>query len=304
MLARRLVDVSRSRVRSLIEDGAVRIEDQPASKASISVRPGQTIHVVITPRQPNSDITPENIPLDILYEDASLAVINKRAGMVVHPAPGHATGTLVNALLHRYKQCLSALTDTARPGIVHRLDRGTSGLIIVALTDFAHHQIADQFASRTVSKEYLALVYGRPKAQGGSINTPLGRDRSDRKKISTNTNHARNAHTDWSVEEDFPGPGVALLRAFPYTGRTHQLRVHLAHIHHPLVGDPLYAGKQWKAIQDVNIREVIASFDRPALHAHRIAFQHPQDGRRMEFEVAPPTDLSTLVTTLRKARHD
>ncbi len=280
----------------------MRIGDKPARKASIPVSSGQIIHVILAPRPPDWDVTPEDIPLDVLYEDASLAVINKPAGMVVHPAPGHPTGTLVHALLHRYQRRLSALTDTARPGIVHRLDRGTSGLIVVAMTDMAHQRIADQFANRTVSKEYLALVFGRPKTRSGTIDTPLGRDRSDRKKISANTAQARDALTRWSFEEDFPGPGITLLRAFPHTGRTHQVRAHLAHIHHPLVGDSLYSGKQWKGIQDITVRRAIAGFGRPALHAHRLAFEHPDDGRRMEFELAPPDDMSTLLTTLRQAR--
>ena len=302
LLARRLADVSRSRARALIEAGAVRIGDALARKASSPVISGQTVHVILAPRPPDWNVTAENIPLDVLYEDAALAVINKHAGMVVHPAPGHPTGTLVHALLHRYQRRFSALTDTARPGIVHRLDRGTSGVIVVALTDVAHQRIADQFANRTVSKEYLALVFGRPKARSGTIDTPLGRDQSDRKKISANTNQARDALTRWSFEEDFPGPGVTLLRAFPRTGRTHQVRAHLAHIHHPLVGDALYSGKQWKGIQDVGIRRAIAGFGRPALHAHRLAFEHPEDGRRMEFEVAMPVDMNTLLATLRQAR--
>ena len=280
----------------------MRIGQESARKASSTVDSGQTIHVVLTPRTPDWDITPENIPLDVLYEDAALAVINKRAGMVMHPAPGHATGTLVHALLYRYGQRLSGLTDTARPGIVHRLDRGTSGVLVVALTDVAHQRIADQFANRTVSKEYLGLVFGRPKARHGTIDAALGRDRSERKKISANTNHGREALTRWSVEEDFPGPGVTLLRAFPRTGRTHQVRAHLAHIHHPLVGDTLYAGKQWKGIQEVSARQAMARFDRPALHAHRIAFAHPDDGRKMELEVAPPADMNALLATLRGAR--
>ncbi len=302
MLTGRLADVSRSRVRGLIEAGAVQVEDQPATKPSAAVSAGQIIQVVLAPRAPEWDITPEDISLDVLYEDTSLAVINKQAGMVVHPAPGHATGTLVHALLHRYGRRLSALTDAARPGIVHRLDRGTSGVMVVALTDAAHHRIADQFATRTVDKEYLALVYGRPKASRGTIDAPLGRDRSDRKRISANSNQTRPALTRWHLEEDFPGPGLTLLRAFPRTGRTHQIRAHLAHIHHPVVGDALYAGKQWKGIQDIAVRQMIAGFGRPALHAHRLAFEHPDDGRRMEFEVAPPADMDALLASVRQAR--
>ena len=294
--------MSRTRARSLIEAGAVRLGDKPARKASSPVGSGQVIQVVLAPRAPDWDVTPENIPLDVLYEDAALAVINKRAGMVMHPAPGHPTGTLVHALLHRYGKQFSGLTDRARPGIVHRLDRGTSGVLVVALTDIAHQGIAEQFASRTVSKEYLGLVFGRPKARDGTIEVALGRDRSERKKMSANTNHGRQALTRWKVEEDFPGPGVTLLRAFPHTGRTHQVRAHLAHIHHPLVGDALYSGKQWKGIQEATVRQAIARFERPALHAHRLAFAHPDDGRPMQFEVAPPEDMSSLLATLRAAR--
>ncbi len=302
LLARRLTELSRSRAQGLIEAGSVRIDDELARKASRPVGAGQIIQVAMAARSPNWDVTGEDIPLDVLYEDAALAIINKPAGMVVHPAPGHPSGTLVNALLHRYERRLSALTDTARPGIVHRLDRGTSGVIVVALTDVAHQRLADQFADRTVDKQYLALTYGRPKLPSGVIEVAIGRDRSDRKKISANTNQPRDARTRWSVEEDFPGPGLTLMRAFPKTGRTHQVRAHLSHIHHPIVGDKLYTGKQWKGIQDDALRRSLASFGRPALHAHRLAFAHPDDGRRMQMETAPPDDMTTLLDDLRQAR--
>ncbi len=302
VLARRLTAVSRSRAQALIDAGSVQVDDQPAGKASRPLAAGQIIQVVLAPRSPQWELAGEDIPLDVLYEDGALAVINKAAGMVVHPAPGHPAGTLVNALLHRYERRLSALTDTARPGIVHRLDRGTSGVIVVALTDVAHQRLAEQFADRTVSKEYLALTYGRPKSRAGVIDVALGRDRSDRKKISARTNQPRDALTHWSVEEDFPGPGITLMRAFPKTGRTHQVRAHLTYIHHPIVGDELYSGRQWKGIQDVALRQLIGSFGRPALHAHRLAFAHPIDGRRMEFQSTLPNDLRALLDDLRRAR--
>ncbi len=251
-------------------------------------------------RAPDFGLEPEPIPLSILYADDDLVVIDKPAGMVVHPAPGHPTGTLVHALLYHFGDRLLALSDTTRPGIVHRLDKGTTGVILAAMTDQAHTALQRQFAERTVLKHYDALVYGRPAQPRGSIDTPLGRDRNDRKKISVNTGQPRDARTDWKQQEAFPG--LTLLRVRPRTGRTHQIRAHMAHLRHPLVGDELYAGRQWKGIPERGVRSALARFGRPALHARSIEFDHPTSGERLRFEAPLPADLEQLLALLRHWR--
>ena len=243
---------------------------------------------------------PEPIPLDVVYEDDAIAVINKPAGMVMHPAPGHPTGTLVHALLHRFGDRLATVADGARPGIVHRLDRGTSGVVAVALTDSAHQALARQFAEREVDKEYLALVYGAPRDDTGTVDAPLGRDPRDRKLISTRARRARSAVTDWTCLERLPG--FAMIEARPRTGRTHQIRVHLAHLGHPIVGDADYAGRQWRGVPEGRIRALVAGFPRPALHARRLAFKHPVTGEPVEFEVPLEQDIAALLESLREWR--
>lgn len=298
-LADRIETLSRSRIQRLIAEGAVRSDGDAADRASRTVQEGEAIEVLLVRRPAHRQLEPEPIPLEVLYEDRELAVLSKPAGLVVHPAPGHPTGTLVQALLHRFGDRLSSVADAARPGIVHRLDKGTTGVMVVALTDGAHQALASQFAARTVAKDYLALVYGHPPDRG-VVDVPLGRDRSDRKKISASTNAPRDAVTEYDVVETFPS--LALVHARPRTGRTHQIRAHLAWLRHPLVGDDLYAGKQYKGITEGRIRDRLAAFPRPALHAWRLSFDHPATGERLSFEAPVPEDIRELLELLRQWR--
>ena len=299
-VAQRVDDLSRARAQRLIKGGAVAIGDEVATKSSVIVEAATRITVRLRTGPPEMSVVPEAIPLEVLYEDDDLAVIDKPPGMVMHPAPGHPTGTLVHALAHRFGDRLAAVADTSRPGIVHRLDRGTSGVVVVALTDRAHQNLAAQFAARTVRKEYLALVYGKPAQDSGTIDIPLGRDPKDRRRISTRARRSRAAVTDWRRLESFPG--FALIEARPRTGRTHQIRVHLAHIHHAIVGDDDYSGRQWKGVPEGRTRSLVRNFGRPALHAHRLAFEHPSTGTRIDFEAPLAPDLERLLSTLREWR--
>lgn len=299
-LAGAVATLSRSRAAKLIASGAVTVNGAPVDKASRTVAGGERVEVVVPPEPAVTELEPEPIPLAVLWEDDHLAVIDKPAGLVVHPAPGNRTGTLVHALLHRWGERLAGSTRSIRPGIVHRLDKGTTGVMVVALEEAAHERLAAQFAARTVEKDYLALVYGSPDDTEGTIDQPLGRDRHDRKKISTATNRPRAATTDWRVIETLPG--LSLIHARPRTGRTHQIRAHLAWLHHPLVGDDIYAGRQYRGIQEGRIRSLLAAFGRPALHAWKLAFDHPVSGERLRFEAEVPADLRVLLETLRRWR--
>jgi 23S rRNA pseudouridine1911/1915/1917 synthase len=300
LIARRADDLSRAQAQRLIAEGAVTVDGHTVRKAALTVAAGGDVQVAIRYRTPTSAIVGEDIPLDVVYEDDDLAVINKPAGMVMHPAPGHSAGTLVHALRHRFGDRLAAVSDASRPGIVHRLDRGTSGVVVVALNDSAHRHLATQFAERTVQKEYLALVYGCPRANSGTVDIPLGRDPRDRKRISTRARHGREAITDWRRAEAFPG--FALIEARPRTGRTHQIRVHLAHLHHAIVGDADYAGRQWRGVPEGRIRSLVSNFARPALHAQRLEFDHPTRGARQRFEAPLATDIAALLESLRDWR--
>jgi len=295
-LARRLPALSRARIQSLIGAGHVRLDGAP-SRPAARVRPGQSALVTVpdaTPAVPQ----PEPIPLRVVHEDASLLVVDKPAGLVVHPGAGTPSGTLVNALLARVAD-LSGIGGVLRPGIVHRLDRGTSGLIVVAKDDESHRALARQFAGRTVEKEYLALVLGSPPRASGEISRPIGRDPVHRKKMSTRGPRGREARTTWTLEERLDG--AALLRVRIHTGRTHQVRVHLASIGHPVAGDPLYGGTRTPASRRAAAREALASLRRPALHAARLAFAHPASGERLAFEAPLPADLAGVLAALRAA---
>ena len=299
-VAQQVDGLSRARAQRLIQSGAVAIGNEVATKSSTIVEAAKHITVSLRTGPAETSVIPEAIPLEVLYEDDELAVIDKPPGMVMHPAPGHATGTLVHALAHRFGDRLAAVADGSRPGIVHRLDRGTSGVVVVALTDRAHQNLAAQFAARTVRKEYLALVYGEPAQDSGTIDVALGRDPKDRKRISTRARRARAAVTDWQRLESFPG--FALIEARPRTGRTHQIRVHLAHIHHAIVGDDDYSGRQWKGVPEGRTRSLVRNFGRPALHAHRLEFEHPSTGSRVDFQAPLAPDFEQLLGTLREWR--
>jgi len=289
-----LKDMSRAHAQRLIRDGFVLVGGQSA-KSSLTVKDGSLVSITI-PAPKSLIIIPEQIPLSILYEDSDLIVINKSADMVVHPAAGHSSGTLVNAILAHCKD-LSGIGGEMKPGIVHRLDRGTSGVMVVAKNDKAHNELARQFKDRTVKKIYTALTYGVIKSDSGVIETPIGRSIKDRKKFSTRTRKGRIAVTQWNVIKRF-GNDLTLLEIKLHTGRTHQIRVHFSETGHPLVGDSVYGGtRQIKRISK-DRQYAVASFLRPALHSKRLGFHHPQTGKWMEFEAPLPLDLGDLLNKL------
>jgi 23S rRNA pseudouridine1911/1915/1917 synthase len=289
-LARALPSLSRARLKALIEQGQVRV-DGKRTRPALRVRSGQTISVVV-PAPVNPVPQPEDIPVDVVYEDAQLLVVNKPAGLVVHPGAGAPRGTLVNALL-RHVRDLSGVGGVLRPGIVHRLDRGTSGLLVVAKDDATHRSLVAQFAGRTVEKEYLAIVLGVPRAREGTITAAIGRDPVHRQRMSVRAKKGREARSSWRLEESFDG--AALLRVRIHTGRTHQIRVHLASIGHPIAGDATYHSRR------VVATEALRELSRPALHAARLAFVHPSSGRTLSFEAPLPADLARTLQALRAA---
>jgi 23S rRNA pseudouridine1911/1915/1917 synthase len=295
-LARQLPALSRSRLQALIDDGHVLL-DGGRARPSARLRAGQAVRVDVPPPVP-AQPQPEDIPIAVVYEDAHLLVVNKPAGLVVHPGAGTSRGTLVNALL-RHVRDLSGVGGVLRPGIVHRLDRGTSGLLVVAKDDETHRSLVRQFAGRTVEKEYLALVLGNPARDSGEIDAPIGRDPVHRKMMSVRASRGREARTSWRVEERFDG--AALLRVRIHTGRTHQVRVHLASIGHPVAGDAVYGGTRTLPSRRGAAREAFASLDRPALHAARLSFTHPTTGERLTFEAPLPADLESVLARLRVA---
>ena len=291
-----LPDQSRSQIQRLIKDGHVHVAGRDA-KANQPVKTGQEIAVDI-PAPTEAAPQPEALPLTILYQDQDLIVIDKPAGMVVHPAAGHADGTLVNALLHHIDD-LSGIGGEKRPGIVHRLDRGTSGLMVVAKHDAAHEELSRQFREREVEKEYIALVWGEVMA-GRRIDAPIGRDPSNRKKMSADAptrriRRSREAVTRIVRAEPF-GRVLTLAHVALHTGRTHQIRVHLSAIGHPVVGDPLYGGVHRRVPGDIR---AVTHLSRPFLHAARLVFTHPADRRRMEFASPLPPDLEHVLDDLR-----
>jgi 23S rRNA pseudouridine1911/1915/1917 synthase len=266
-----------------------------ATRASARLRPGQAVSVFVPEPVPAHPL-PEDIPLDIVHEDGHLLVLSKPAGLSVHPGAGRPGGTLVNALL-RHVRDLSGVGGVLRPGIVHRLDRGTSGLLVVAKDDATHRALAEQFAGRTVEKEYLALVLGVPARREGTIDAPVGRDPVHRKRMSARSPRGREARSSYAVQEAFDG--ASLLRVRIHTGRTHQIRVHLASLGHPVAGDATYGGTRPPPCRQAASRAALASLERPALHAARLAFTHPGTGQRVIFESPLPRDLQALVDRLR-----
>ena len=279
---------SRSFLARLVEEGHVRLDTQQIRKTSQRVELGQTIAIEIPEAAP-SGLESQDLPITILFENDDLVVIDKPAGLVVHPAAGHADGTLVNALLFHVKD-LSGVGGELRPGIVHRLDKDTSGVMIVAKNDATHRRLSAEWNSDRVRKEYVAIVYGTPKNDRGTIDAPIGRDPRDRKRMAVVAG-GRAAITDYEVAERLRH--ASLVRCRLRTGRTHQIRVHLKHLGHPIVGDPIYSGPQWRGIPDKKMQRAIASFPRQALHAARITF----DG--MTVEAPLPDDMQALIDALR-----
>lgn len=308
--------LSRSRLAKLIADGAVRIDGAVVTDPRFRVVEGAQVDVTVEVAV-ESHIGGEDIPLDVVFEDDDLIVINKPVGMVVHPAPGTPTGTLVNALIHHCGDTLSGVGGMKRPGVVHRIDKDTTGLLVAAKTDRAHHHLAAQFAAHTVERRYLAVCYGVPDAneprlrgvKGTSfepgnilkVQTFLGRHKTDRQRQAVSFTAGRHAVTRSRIIQALGNPPCAtLIECWLETGRTHQIRVHLAHCGHSLIGDPVYGGRRKlspKAVGEAGVAAV-AGFGRQALHAATLGFEHPVTGVFMEFEAALPDDMIALLSAL------
>lgn len=299
-LTHQVQNATRNKVQQAIAAGLVLVDGKRA-KPSHPVSPGEVIEITL-PRPPRSEAKAENIPLDIVYEDDQFLIVNKAAGMVTHPAYGNYSGTLVNALLY-HSSTLSGVNTPLRPGIVHRLDKDTSGLLVVAKTDSAHHLLAKQFSRRTIDREYWALVWGTLKQQKGIIEASLGRSKKDRKKVTV-TAAGKQAVTEYEVLKKFDY--LSLVRLKLKTGRTHQIRVHLAHVGHPVFGDPTYGGRSntWggltgkKAQHAQNLLKIIA---RQALHAKTIGFVHPKTKEPVKFDSDLPADMHAVLEKLESA---
>jgi len=295
-LADALPELSRSQIKKLVEDGRV-LCDGDTVKAGSKLKGGECVVVEIPPPAP-IEAVPEEIPLDILYEDPYLLVLNKPAGLVVHPAPGHSNGTLVNALLHHCRD-LSGIGGSLRPGIVHRLDKETSGVMVVTKDDVAHQGLAAQFKEHSISRRYVAFVFGQVQNVTGTIDKPIGRHPQERKKMSGASRSGRRAVTHWQVLKRFDRDRITFLELTLETGRTHQIRVHLSEMNLPVVGDPVYGGqKRSNAIADPVLRSLVQGLKRQALHARHLGFRHPVKGEWMEFESPLPADLAEILAHL------
>ncbi len=276
-------DIPRSQIQKLIDEGNATVNGKIA-KGSQKLKIGDAISITLPePKEP--DIKAENIPLDIVYEDEHMLVINKPQGMVVHPAPGNYEGTLVNALMYHCRDSLSGINGVMRPGIVHRIDKDTSGLILVAKTNEAHLSLSEQIQKKTAHRHYICLVHGLVKSQKGIIDAPIGRHPSNRLKMSVTPNNSKEAITHFEVMEHLNN--ATYVACDLETGRTHQIRVHMQYIGHPIIGDPLYLSKNSFGLKG------------QALHAESISFDHPVTGKRMEFHVSPPSYFDELLKKLR-----
>ena len=309
-------DLSRSRLSKLIEEGAVKVAGEVVTNPRFKVTGGEEIEITVE-AVTETDIVAEDIPLNVVYEDDDLIVIDKPAGMVVHPAPGTPNGTVVNALMFHCGDSLSGIGGEKRPGIVHRIDKDTTGLLVAAKNDKAHHGLAAQFEKHSVERRYLAVCYGAPDQndprihgirgtnfEAGNIlkiQTFLGRHKTDRQRQAVSFEQGRHAVTRARIIETLGEPAsAALIECWLETGRTHQIRVHMSHVGHSLIGDPVYGGKRKlnaKAVGDAGV-EAASRFDRQALHAATLGFDHPVTGEWMEFESELPDDMAELVTAL------
>jgi 23S rRNA pseudouridine1911/1915/1917 synthase len=293
-LVNRERDMSRSRLQRLIELGRIRINDQVV-RPSQKIKPGDKITMDVPKPEP-LELQGEAIPLEVLFEDDQLLVLNKPPGIVVHPAPGNWTGTLVNALLHYFQASggtVSSIGGKERPGLVHRLDKDTSGVMVIAKTDLAHRHLCGQFKHHTISRVYEALVWQIPKKGHGLIELAIGRDPKERKKFSARTIRPKEAVTEYTVNRRF-GKAAAHLLLYPRTGRTHQLRVHLASLGHPILGDPTYGGRKVCSVNGLAVPRVM-------LHARMLGFSHPVTGKLCEYERPSPPDMEQLMRKLEEA---
>jgi 23S rRNA pseudouridine1911/1915/1917 synthase len=286
---------SRSKVQKLIYNGNIKINDKPINIPHHKVKLNEIIEAQIAPPQ-NTHVKAENIPLNIIYEDEELIVINKQTGLVVHPAGENKTQTLVNALLHHCGEEILKIGGNERGGLVHRLDKDTSGVMVIAKTEKTHNEIARQFKDRKTQKIYIALAWGNFKENSGEINTPIGRSIGDRKKMSVFSAKARESQTLFTVKERFED--FALLELELKTGRTHQIRVHLSSIAHPIIGDGVYGGK--KRLASSSLKEIKDKITRQMLHAHKLKFCHPKLRKVMQFEAPMPEDMKYAIEWARK----
>lgn len=298
-LAAQITSTSRTQIRRAIEAGKAQVDGEAVTKAAWMISAGERITISPLPRAP-LEARPSAIPLDIVHEDEALIVINKPAGMVTHPGAGVSDGTLANALVHHFNEqslVLPRRGGASRPGIVHRLDAGTSGVIVAAKTDEAHLALAEQFQSRQVRKLYTALVYGPIEQEEGRIDVPIGRDPRSRIKMAVRPlGEGREALSIYRVQRRFRE--FTLLEVEIKTGRTHQIRVHLAHLRHPIAGDTVYDGGRINAIRDVRLRVALQRLNRPFLHATRLGLFHPLTGEWMEFSAELPADLRSVLETV------
>lgn len=283
-LSEHITDASRSQIASVIEDEAVLVNDKKVSK-SRKLLAGDSVFVAF-PDPVELEATPENIPLDILFEDNDIIVVNKPKGMVVHPAAGNYTGTLVNALLYHCKGNLSGINGVLRPGIVHRIDKNTSGLLVVAKSDVAHKSLSEQIKEHSMTREYQAVIYGHLKDQKGSVDAPIGRSAVDRKRMCVTDKNSKNAVTHYKTIEEFRD--YSHISCKLETGRTHQIRVHMAYIGHPLAGDDVYGPKK-----------VITELNGQCLHAKKLGFVHPVSGEYMEFSSELPEYFTKFLNKIR-----
>jgi len=295
-LAESLPELSRSQIKKLVEEGQVVLRGG-AAKAGEKLKGGETIELTLPAPVP-ADAQPQEIPLVVLYEDRHLIVIDKPAGMVVHPAPGHAGGTLVNALLHHCTD-LAGVGGELRPGIVHRLDKGTSGVLVAAKDDATHQALCLQFKAHSITRRYLALVHGTAPGEKGTIDRPIGRHPTERKKMSSRARNGRRAVTHWRVLARYENDRLTLLELRLETGRTHQIRVHLSELGLPVAGDPVYGGiGRLKDLPDPELRRRLQQLHRQALHARLLGFVHPASGGYLEFESPLPRDMRDILDYL------
>ncbi|MGN1413238.1 MAG: RluA family pseudouridine synthase [Anaerovoracaceae bacterium] len=280
-----LAESSRSYIQKLIEKGNVTVDGQVCTSKKYKVSSGQQVDLLMPPPE-NLSVEPENIPLDIVYEDEDVLVVNKPRGMVVHPAAGNYTGTLVNAVLYHCGDRLSSINGIIRPGIVHRIDKDTSGLLMIAKNNMAHESLSAQLAEHSITRRYTALVYHNLTEDAGMVDAPIGRDPKNRLRMAVTSQNSKRAVTHWKVLERFGR--YTLIEARLETGRTHQIRVHMAYIHHPLVGDMVYGPKKQPLTEDGQL-----------LHARVLGFVHPRTGEYMEFERPLPPEFEAVLQKLR-----
>lgn len=295
-LAECLPELSRSQLKKLIDEGQILLDQQPA-KASSKLRGGEIVELTL-PEPAPVEALPEKIPLHILFEDDQLIVIDKPAGMVVHPAAGHSTGTLVNALLYHCDD-LAGIGGELRPGIVHRLDKDTSGVLVATKNDISHQHLAAQFKAHTVNRRYLALVHGLLPQDSGRVDRSIGRHPTHRRKMSSDSRSGKRAVTHWQVVSRYPADNLTLIELRLETGRTHQIRVHFSEMNFPLVGDPMYGGRgRLQSLTDLELRRLAEGLPGQALHARLLGFIHPVSGEYREWVSEPPPAFGAILIYL------